>query len=92
MAEVESSNNTKMIESNINQMSMMAYMPGDPISLLILAPVLPVLYLMNSVQMLINQSVMAMQIQRPYENTQSRTKVTSITRTGNTLDIIEKWI
>ena len=69
----------------------------DPLTAMIMAPLLPLLIMMNAVQSM-TMPMMGRSLLSPVNNTNAyypeapRTKVTSITRNGNTLDIIEKYI
>lgn len=60
-------------------------MVADPILMLALLPFLPFLILQY-------QMAMLQQLAAAPQQSGGRTKVTSITRTGSTLDIIEKWV
>ncbi len=57
----------------------------DPISTILLFPFIPFIQLINI------QMQMMTQLSNQTQN-QRTTKITSITRNGNTLDIVEKWI
>lgn len=68
--------------NNQPQYQMMA-IPQDPIMFLAMAPFLPLILFFNAMQ--------GMMPRQMYPE-QARTKVTSITRNGNTLDITETWV
>ncbi len=77
--------NEQLIETNNNrQPYQMMAIPQDPFMFLAMAPFLPLILFINAMAM--------MPAPRAMYQEQARTKVTSITRTGNTLDIIEKWV
>jgi len=78
--------NTEMV--NKQQPYQMMGIPQDPIMFLVMAPFLPLILFFNAMQ---GMSMMPVMPRAAYPE-QARTKVTSITRTGNTLDIIEKWV
>lgn len=75
-----------VVETNNNKppYQMMA-IPQDPITFMVMAPFLPFMLFFNAMQMM---PVM----QRAMYPEQARTKITSITRNGNTMDIIERWV
>lgn len=79
----------QMVYENTNnrQPYQMMVLPQDPIAFLVMAPFLPLMLLFQGMAMM----QMPMMPRTMYSE-QPRTKVTSITRTGNTLDIIEKWM
>ena len=74
----------EVVEMNNNQpqYQMMA-MPQDPITFLVMAPFMPLMMFFSAMQ-----SMMPGQM---YSG-QARTKITSITRNGNTMDIMERWV
>lgn len=79
----------QIVQTNTNnnqQPYQMMALPQDPIMLLALAPFLPLILFLNAMQGMSMMPVMNRFQEQP------RTKITSITRTGNTLDIIEKWV
>jgi len=81
----------QLVQTNTNnnqQPYQMMGIPQDPIMFLVMAPFLPLILFLNAMQ---GMSMMPVMPRAAYQE-QARTKVTSITRTGNTLDIIEKWI
>jgi hypothetical protein len=81
----------QLVQTNTNnnqQPYQMMAIPQDPIMFLALAPFLPLILFLNVMQGMSMMPVMP----RMAQPEQARTKVTSITRTGNTLDIIEKWV
>lgn len=81
----------QLVQTNTNnnqQPYQMMAIPQDPIMFLVLAPFLPLILFFNAMQ---GMSMMPVMPRQMYPE-QARTKVTSITRTGNTLDIIEKWV
>jgi len=74
---------------NTEMNSVVTFMPKlDPFTMILLLPFMPAIAIMQLHMTMMNQLTQASQgsVQ------QQRTKVTSITRTGNTLDIIEKWV
>lgn len=79
---------TQVQTNNNQQPYQMMAIPQDPIMFLALAPFLPLILFLNAMQ---GMSMMPVMPRTMYQE-QPRTKVTSITRNGNTLDIIERWV
>ncbi len=76
----------QLVQTNTNNNQQPYQMMGvsqDPIMFLAMAPFLPLILLLNAVQ--------GMSMMPGYQG-QPRTKVTSITRNGNTMDISERWV
>uniref|UniRef100_A0A6M3M1Z1 Uncharacterized protein n=1 Tax=viral metagenome TaxID=1070528 RepID=A0A6M3M1Z1_9ZZZZ len=88
MAEQDTQVHTQVQTNNNQQPYQMMAIPQDPIMFLVMAPFLPLILFFNAMQ---GMSMMPVMPRAAYQE-QARTKVTSITRTGNTLDIIEKWV
>jgi len=88
MAEQDTQVHTQVQTNNNQQPYQMMAIPQDPIMFLVMAPFLPLILFLNAMQ---GMSMMPVMPRTMYPE-QQRTKVTSITRTGNTLDIIEKWV
>ncbi len=83
--------NDQLVQTNTNnnnQPYQMMSIPQDPFMFLAMAPFLPLILFLNAMQGMSMVPVMP----RTMYSEQGRTKVTSITRSGNTLDIVEKWV
>ena len=77
-----------LAEKNCNKTNSVATLVpnADPITMLLMLPIMPVILIMQLHMAMMQQLSQTSPVQ------QTRTKITSITRNGNTLDIIEKWI
>lgn len=80
-----------LTEVNNNEMnSVTTFIPKlDPFTMLLLLPFMPAIAIMQFHMTMMNQLSQSSQLGSVQ---QQKTKITSITRTGNTLDIIEKWV
>lgn len=61
----------------------------DPFTMFLLLPFMPAIAVMQFHMTMMNQLSQSAQLGSVQ---QQKTKITSITRNGNTLDIIEKWV
>lgn len=78
-------------ENNNEPNSVTTFIPNcDPLTMLFILPFMPAIAFMQFHMTMMNKLQQSSQL-IPVQN-QQKTKVTSITRNGNTLDIIEKWI
>lgn len=70
--------------------SVTTFVPNcDHLTMILLFPFMPAVFLMQLHMTMMSQLSQSSQLGSVQ---QQKTKVTSITRTGNTLDIIEKWV
>lgn len=78
---------TSGVNNEIN--SVTTFMPKiDPVTMFFILPFMPAVFIMQFHMGMMQQLSQS----NPIQQQQQKTKVTSITRTGNTLDIIEKWV
>lgn len=77
-----------LADKNSNESnSVTTFIPNcDPLTMFLLLPFMPAIAIMKIHMNMMSQFSQISPVQ------QQKTKITSITRNGNTLDIIEKWI